>query len=702
MDARGYSWMLHGQCILTRKECSALTYDMLAGNATFTRLPDVGSAMAAPALSSVWYPGLHHGIIPPPPLLSFVSDSRLSQSDAELQSHVVRVLAPQYEVEREIGRGGMGIVYKGRDSRLKRPVAIKLLPPELAFRSDIRTRFLREAEMAAQLSHPHIVPIYAVDEREGLVYFVMALIEGENLGTRIQQRGAMKPDEARRILREVGDALAYAHSQNTVHRDIKPDNILIDGVTGRTMVTDFGIARAVSEGADSKLTATGIAIGTPAYMSPEQSAGDRDIDGRTDLYALGIVAYQMLCGDLPFNATSTPALLVKHLSERPIPIDQRANVPPDLARAVMLCLEKNPDDRFPDARAFVQALDTGIVPNLPARQGNAYPQAQQQWSPPPGIDPDAPTAEELVRWQDPSVVTFRKIISPFLFVTGTLFTISLLGGPNLLFISAFWGINVAYKYARLWSDGFDWRDVFKQPRDKMMVDVAADTIDGAKAIFDREKRTAMREKARRRRLSGATNSPEAGVRALGAGDAAALGSGPHAGIARQALLDREEVLRLVESLAPGERQRIPDVVPTARQLAEAIMGIATALTTLDRDAGNVPLAAMDKEIAVLESQANPLDSAASEARVRRLALLKRSRRGVAELDQRRTDLGAKLESCALALQNLKFDVLRLKTGNQSWQHVTTVAETAAALARDVDAAVYAGDALARLDRPRRP
>jgi len=287
-------------------------------------------------------------------------------------------------------------------------------------------------------------------------------------------------------------------------------------------------------------------------------------------------------------------------------------------------------------------------------------------------------------------------------VTGAMLTVKLIGGPDLLFISAFWGINVAYKYARLWSDGYDWRDVFKQPRDKMMVDVAADTIDGAKAIFDRDKRTEMREKARRRRLSGGGNSPEGGVRALSSGDTAALGSGPHAGVARQALLDREEVLRLVESLSQSDRQRIPEVVPTARQLAESVMGIATALTTLERDAGNVSVAAMDKEIGVLESQANPLDNAASEARVRRLALLKRSRRGASELEGRRTDLGAKLESCALALQNLKFDVLRLKTGNQSWQHVTTVAEAAAALARDVDAAVYAGDALSRLDRPKRP
>ncbi len=628
-----------------------------------------------------------------------MSDSRLSQSDAELRSHVVRVLDAQYEVEKEVGRGGMGIVYKGRDKRLKRPVAIKLLPPELAFRSEIRSRFLREAEMAAQLSHPHIVPIYSVDEREGLVYFVMAFVEGENLGTRIARQGPIAPDEARRILREVGDALAYAHSQNTVHRDIKPDNILIDAATGRTMVTDFGIARAVSEGGEAKLTATGIAIGTPAFMSPEQSAGDRDIDGRTDLYSLGIVAYQMLCGDLPFNATSTPALLVKHLSERPVPIDQRANVPPDLARAVMLCLEKNPDDRFPNARAFVQALETGMVPSLPVRAGTAYPSVGQQWSPLP-VESDGPTSAELARWYADPVVKFRKAIAPFLFVTGALFLIGLIGGPNLLIISAFWGINVAYKYARLWSDGYDWRDVFKHSRDKMIVDVAAETLDDAKAIFNPQKRAEVRERERRRRLSGAV-SPVPGVSQISPADAAALGSGPHAATARQALLDREEVLRMVETLPKPDRERIADVGPTAKQLAESVLGLATALTALEREAGSATVAAMDKEIAALEAQANPLDHGASETRVRRLASLKRNRRAASELERRQGEYRAKMENCALALQNLKFDVLRLKAGNQSWQHVTSVAEAAMQLAREVDSAVYVGDAMSRLGDPAR-
>jgi serine/threonine-protein kinase len=634
----------------------------------------------------------------PFPLPAYVNDSRLSQSDAELQSHVMRVLDTQYEVEKEIGRGGMGIVYKGRDKRLKRPVAIKLLPPELAFRSEIRSRFLREAEMAAQLSHPHIVPIYGVDEREGLVYFVMALVEGENLGTRIARDGPVKPDEARRILREVGDALAYAHEQNTVHRDIKPDNILIDAATGRTMVTDFGIARAVSEGGESKLTATGIAIGTPAFMSPEQSAGDRDIDGRTDLYSLGIVAYQMLCGDLPFNATSTPALLVKHLSERPIPIDQRASVPPDLARAVMLCLEKRPEDRFPDARAFVQALESGQMPDLPARVGAAYPQATPGWTPAAQpYEPEGPTSEEVARWYAPPVVEFRKAIAPFLFVTAALFFVQLIGGPSLLFISAFWAIGVAYKYARLWSDGYDWRDAFKQPRDKMIVDVAAETLDDARAIFNSEKRAEVRERTRRRRLSTGVDSP-GGIPAISARDAAALGSGPYAASARQALLDREEVIRLVESLPKAEKERLPKVVESARTLADSVLGLATGLAAIEAEAGSMSADALEKEIGALEAQANPLDRDASEARVRRLAMLKRSRRTVSEAQRRRGEMAAKLESCTLALQNMKYDMLRLKAGNQSWQHMTTIAGNALALAREVDSAVYVGDQMALLGR----
>src|SRR4051812_46541831 len=161
----------------------------------------------------------------------------------------------------------MGVVYRAKDRRLKRTVAIKVLPPELAFRSEIKTRFLREAETAAQLNHPNIVDIYSVDEVEGLVYFVMAYISGDNLAKRLHDEGSLSIDTTKRILRDVADALAYAHERGVIHRDIKPDNILLDAQSGRPMVTDFGIARAISD-SDARLTGTGVAIGTPTYMSP--------------------------------------------------------------------------------------------------------------------------------------------------------------------------------------------------------------------------------------------------------------------------------------------------------------------------------------------------------------------------------------------------------------------------------------------------
>src|SRR5437870_2881389 len=183
---------------------------------------------------------------PPPPPQPV--DSGASAASSELRVHIERVLSAHYELDSEIGRGGMGVVYRARDRRLKRHIAIKVLPPELAFQSAIRTRFLREAETAAQLSHPNIVPIYTVDEAEGLVFFVMAYVSGDNLAKRLHEKGVLNIDDVRRITREVGDALAYAHERGVVHRDIKPDHILRDASTGRTMVTDLGIARAASEG----------------------------------------------------------------------------------------------------------------------------------------------------------------------------------------------------------------------------------------------------------------------------------------------------------------------------------------------------------------------------------------------------------------------------------------------------------------------
>jgi serine/threonine-protein kinase len=660
------------------------------------------------------------------PIPGKVDEPQITQSDAELRTHVERVLDATYELDREIGRGGMGIVYRAKDRRLKRTVAIKLLPPELAFRSEIRSRFLREAETAAQLSHPSIVPIYSVDEKDGLVFFVMAFVDGDTLAKRIHDRGALDPVEVRRILCEVGDALAYAHAHGVVHRDIKPDNILLDATSNRPMVTDFGIARAISDGS-ARLTATGIAIGTPAFMSPEQSAGDRDVDGRSDLYSLGVVAYQMLCGELPFNATNTPALLVKHLSERPVPVEQRAsNIPPDLARAVMLCLEKNPDDRFPTAKDFVTALSTGNVPSLPPQRATQAPTAPSGYAQPSGYGQTAypapsystptrdsigsyeVTNEDRARWEVPQVAKFRKQLGPVMFVGAALIVLAPFNiGRTFLGIWGLFAVLLAYRYALLWSAGYDWHDVFRQPRHRLFMDQVSELGDEVQAFWNPKKRVEVRERHVARLSAPGIFSPVPNSASPAGGTAAAhtaasvasFASGPHAAVTRRANEDCNEIVRLVESLPKADRARIPEVISTAQTLNNKVLGLAAAIEQIDRAAGSASSEKIEKEISLLESQANPLDRAGSEDRVRRLAALKRQRRSVADITRRRSEMSGKLESCALALQNMRLDVVRLRTGTnaESWQHITSVADQAMALARDVDNAVYVADEMARIN-----
>lgn len=629
-----------------------------------------------------------------------MSDPAVPNSDSELRAHVERVLSPHYELDTEIGRGGMGVVYRAKDRRLKRTVAIKVLPPELAFRSEIKTRFLREAETAAQLNHPNIVDIYAVDEAEGIVFFVMAYITGDNLAKRLHDHGALSVDETRRTLRDVADALAYAHERGVIHRDIKPDNILIDAQSGRPMVTDFGIARAVTEG-DSRLTATGIAIGTPTYMSPEQAAGERAIDGRSDLYSLGIVGYQMLTGEPPFIANSTPAILVKHISERPTPLEQRrADVPQELARAIMVLLEKDPANRFPSASALVTALDTGNVPiprsttqttaaqqGVPARRSN---------TPYPGVRtedlyaPAGPTAEEWARWEAPEVRKFRKKLAPYLFVNGVIVVASVVGGSDYYAVTVFWSIYLAFKYAKLWSDGYDWRDVFRQPRDRDLIDVADDALTYLRAIFNRNERQAMREQ-RRARLNRTSNPADLARLPAISSDEVVRTAGSFGDRIRRAEADRNEVLRLLEQMASAERSRIPDVGRSANALAEKVRALVQVLAELERGVAGTGSAALEAEIARLEGAANPLDERGSDERVRRLAELKRQRRAVADVSSRRDAVAAKLETCMVALQNIKLDLIRLRAGSQTPQHITSLAMDALNLADSVDTALYVSD-----------
>jgi predicted Ser/Thr protein kinase len=269
-----------------------------------------------------------------------------------------RALAPDFVLEREIGRGGMGIVYLGTDVRLERPVAIKVLPEPLAYVPEVRERFLREARTAAKLSHPDIVPIYRADEMEGVVFIVMAYIDGTSLAERLAAQAALPPREITPILRDVALALDYAHARGVVHRDVKPENILVERSTGRAWVTDFGIARV----AEAKpLTATGQVLGTVHYMSPEQISGEH-VDGRSDLYSLGVVGFRALTGRLPFDNEAASAVLVAHVV-KPAPKvrDIAPGVPAALAAVIDACLAKDPAARSETGRVLAQQLDEALA-----------------------------------------------------------------------------------------------------------------------------------------------------------------------------------------------------------------------------------------------------------------------------------------------------------------------------------------------------
>ena len=280
----------------------------------------------------------------------------------EIRSSLEAAIGEQYSISRLLGRGGMGVVYLAHDNVLDRTVAVKVLPPEIATPIGAE-RFRREAKTAAKLSHPNIVPLHSFGEVDGMMYFVMGFVPGGSLADRLRSAGSLPANSVREILIAVVDALDYAHRQGVVHRDIKPDNILIDEETGRPMLTDFGIAKGGASG--NTLTQLGMPIGTPRYMSPEQASGEVDVDGRSDLYSLGVTAYHLLSGKLPFSDGLPQEILAQHVSKKPVSLKRAApDVPEDLSISVMRCLEKAPHERWRDAAQMRNALQhahAGIV-----------------------------------------------------------------------------------------------------------------------------------------------------------------------------------------------------------------------------------------------------------------------------------------------------------------------------------------------------
>jgi Protein kinase domain len=657
-----------------------------------------------------------------------------------LHDRVIAAVGDQYLIEGEIGRGGMAAVFRALDLRLHRHVAIKVLPPELAFNGDVRTRFLREAQTAAQLGHPHIVQIFSVDERGGIVYFVMALVEGESLGARIAREPRLPIDQTRQILRDVADALDYAHRRGVVHRDIKPDNILIDRATGRAVVTDFGIARAAA--VDARLTVTGVAVGTPAYMSPEQALGEREVDGRSDQYSLGVVGYQMLTGQTPFKASNTPAMLVKHVSEVPRPIrDIRPDVPAPLAAAIDRTLCKRPEERWDDAGVFRDALVSEVVLWQPpdgargavARDLREYPLAPHgvpdgrgnrgalvggapprwpagpnppddvlpalpQLLPPTGLgrrewktwareqrriakeaakaqrhaarhrNSDAPTAIEV----EDRVVRFRRSIVRTAIAIPTLFAINaaMQGDPWFFIPSAVLLVDVLGRAGSLWADGVSpfsvlrrgWRDRIRGSQDFQ----AAPAPPRAPELPPMD--------------PAATLVP------------ADVLAGPHGAIVRRAAADRAHIRDILSKLNPIEKELLPDVTPTVDGLVERVAAISITVHRLDHDVSGSSLGALDERIVALEKETSTAD------RQRRLALLQRQRSTLHDLLERRRTLLNQLESASLALQNLKFDLLKLRSAGVSnaLEDVTSATREARALSRDIGHILEASDDIRKI------
>ena len=276
---------------------------------------------------------------------------------ADTLASLTAALTDRYRIQREIGQGGMATVFLARDTKHDRPVALKVLRPELGAVLGVE-RFLSEIRVTANLQHPNVLPLFDSGEANGLLFYVMPFVDGESLRTRLTREKQLPIDEAVRITVALASALDYAHRNGIIHRDLKPENILMQA--GQPVIADFGIALAVRNAGGNRVTQTGLSLGTPEYMSPEQATGDREIDARTDIYSLGAVTYEMLTGEPPHTGSTAQAVIARVLTEKPRGVRvSRPNVPPYVGQAIEQALEKLPADRWETAQQFADALQGG-------------------------------------------------------------------------------------------------------------------------------------------------------------------------------------------------------------------------------------------------------------------------------------------------------------------------------------------------------
>jgi hypothetical protein len=627
-----------------------------------------------------------------------------------LTERVVAALGHQYQVESEVGRGGMSVVYRARDIRLNRIVAIKVLPPELAYDPAISTRFTREAQTSAQLSHAHIVPIYDVGEREGIAYFVMALVSGGNLAALLAREPRQPIEEVRRLLGEIADALAYAHLRGVIHRDIKPDNILLDADSGRAIVTDFGIARAIEAG--TRLTITGNALGTPQYMSPEQAVGEREVDGRSDIYSLGVVAYQMLTGRLPFTGGNTMALLLKHVNERPLPIvDLRPDAPKPLRDAIERALMKAPEDRWPTAASMRQA----IMSDEPAPSWRAE-------------------ARDQVRYTSPKPETGRRDRQPRESARGDVRLVSprrgspaapgraenvvpQFAGDMIVMPEQLAALTPAQQAdLRLWHGRINLLDRVRAIRWYALYTggmwaagigaFAAGIAEGVPPLvvapvvpylmsvkLVRRGRSLRASGLKLRRVFSRLRSrwvlpapppPPNQQQLLKLAPREVLDS-PYGPAIRRALEDRAAIVAIVSKLSKVDRALLPDIDPAVKGLVDRVAQLAQMVYRLEQSIDTRLLNELNGRIAEMEGEA------ASPEGQRRLSLLQRQRATLEELVQRRATLARQLDNAGLALGSLRLDLIKFRSSGleSALSDVSSATQEARALSKEIGAVLEA-------------
>lgn len=623
----------------------------------------------------------------------------------ELESPQLRALqatiAGRYSVECELGRGAMGIVYLARDIALERPVAIKLLPQEQDF-PRLRDRFLREARTAANLVHPNIVPIHAVEEHEDLVFYVMAFVEGETLRERVERAGPLPVSEAVRVIQEVSWALGYAHGRAVVHRDIKPENIMIERTTHRALVMDFGIARILD--ADT-LTTDGVVVGTPNYMSPEQAAGS-SVDPRSDLYSLGATAFYALTGRVPFEERSVEALLASHISKPAPPVaGLRSDIPAVLARVVDRCLLKEPGRRFESADEVAQVLE-----NL-GRTGLEIPPVVHRY-----VAEVERLAVEVPLYG--LVFLIALALLPSFWWTSTALVLSLLTLERARqaiqacrFVA---GSGYAFEDAReallARAEGHDrelavtgrWSDLFSSLQRNPIYLVLVWAIAGSLTPADyrssyRDPSVTYRARPTKRSAHGAWTRLWAGRFGRWTFRLCSRGIEQRARSVlthqRTEILLGNACLTIFNSLATRYRERLLDVPQLVKRLQAGVRALRQREAEVAQALAEAGMNPMHRVTTTVGQSAKSAETTLAAALAERRVL------GLASLEALQKELQRSVTTTIAALENLKLDLIRLRAGAASLEDLGEALRTVMEIGRDVDALLAGEVEVSRLVDP---